>query len=158
MATRAYLFITLCIVCTLINGCHTRSSNASGINFKDTIYKTEFLSIYRGDTLYENDTIWFKPIDFTIHTSQFHYGGYRKLGSREYSYEIYFQRELVLSYCDSILKALPLYNENDADISAFNDRVTYNYIKNQASNNKMDSVIYADEAEVLLDGYLINQF
>ena len=113
----------------------------------DTIYRKSVVSVNNHDTIWAHDTIYFTPTAVNMPTSNFYYLAY---GHSSGAYKVYFPREKVISYCDSMLSELVPYQRDDSGIS---ERVTYEHLKSQALNNKTDSVITDDELPVLLEKF-----
>jgi hypothetical protein len=146
--TTSLTLISLILIIILAE-CTNNAGKTENINFEDTLYKTKILEISNGDTVREHDTIYFKSTDLTIDTTKFHYGVSARSSSNIYN--IFFPRNKVVLFCDSMLNALPPYDNQD--LVLFNERLPYTHIKEQASNDKMDEAIYVDELPILLERF-----
>jgi hypothetical protein len=139
-------------ICVLLFSSCTYNANkrfGDNINFKDTSYNKQVVAINNGDTILQYDTVYFTPINVTIDTSNFSYEACKQPCAKKDIYKIYFQRDLVVSFCDSMLTVLPLYkNNNDEYIRV--ERHFYEHLKEQAINNNMGEGIYADDLPILL--------
>lgn len=118
----------------------------------DTLHRNYIISIDKGDTLKRDDKIYFTSTDQSINTSHFYFEGCNPPCMRQNIYKIYFEREKVVEFCDSMLSAIPEYR-NQGDDTIFYRRISYSHLKEQAANNKMDEAIYVDELPILLDRF-----
>ena len=149
MTTSNILIVSLI---TLIISCmeNTKWQNVDDINFTDTLYETHFSLTNKGDTVFQYDTIYFAPTDLSIDTSGFFYEASTIPTSKDKTYKIYFNSKKVVSFCDSILKKFPPNPNNELD-DYFNDRLLYQALREEASNNKLNEAIFVDELHTLLD-------
>jgi hypothetical protein len=131
---------------------NTNKKFDDNINFKDTLNNTLIHAVNNGDTMWQYDKIYFTPTNLAVDTSNFCYEVCKLPCSNQDFYKIYFEREKVVAFCDSMLTALPPY-ENQDDNYIFYQRHIYEHIKEQAAKNKMDEVINVNEMAILLDRF-----
>jgi hypothetical protein len=119
-------------------------------NFNDTITTVKKTINSKGDTQYLVHKSYFISLNHQFDTSQFYYLIYQNPRETYNSYKIYFNRNEVIKYCDSVIKEI--YKEQNVNSSnRFYDLITFEHIKHQAISNKMDSMTYLDEPALLLD-------
>lgn len=142
------LIIILLCSCTV----NTTQKSVDDLNLTDTVYNAHIISVNNGDTIWQRDTIYFTPTSTNDEMSNFFYEACEQPCSAENSYKIYFKRERVIEFCDSLLAATPVYkNEGDEDI--FFARLIYDHLREQAVKNKMDDSYYVDELTILLERF-----
>lgn len=137
------------LFCLILLSCKEKSNTASTspINLADTIRRSDIKILPNGDSLIEYQTITFTPNDFTIPIASFYYEASSRHHEKGESYRIYFDREKVIVYCDSMLKALgPETPDN------FEARQIYNSILKNAQVGVGD-IIFVSETH-----YLMNRF
>jgi hypothetical protein len=97
--------------------------------------------------MWQHDKIYFVPSNPTIDTSSFSYVACERPCSD--IYKVYFQKEQVISICDSMLTALPEYKRQE-DHDIFYARYPYEHLKEQAQRNTMKD-LNNNEIALLLD-------
>ena len=141
--------IQLIILVLTLLSCSEKSKTASSlpIDFADTVRRTEVKKFSDGDSLVQYETITFTPNDFTVPIDSFYYeASGRRYNSGE-NYRIYFDKQKVIAYCDSMLKAL-----GPETLSNFNDLQVYSAILKNAKEGFGDA-IFISETHHLMDRF-----
>lgn len=129
------------------------------INIKDTIYENKTFFIQYGDTIWQQDIVYFIPTNPTTEISNFFYEASMDPWNEKTTYKIYFQRDDVIKLTDSMLHVLSPRKQDD--FASFHDEIRlFEHLKRQAVNNKIDEVIFGNELPVLLENIkplVINQ-
>jgi len=151
---RIALFLIFIFLDLLLQGCGTPNDSVidERVNFKDTLFETKVIFADSSDTLKQYNKIYYTPTDFSIDTSNFYYTACKQPCSEGKGFKVFFNRQAVVGFCDSILNTIPKY-KNQGDDVIFFERITYEHIRDQAIKNKMDNAIYVDELQILLDRF-----
>jgi hypothetical protein len=151
---RTAFFLKSLFLIVLFSGCRIRSDSEvnQAVNFKDTLFEVEVIYADSSDTIKQHNKIYFTPTDFSIDTSNFYYTACKQPCSEGHQYKVYFNRQAVVSFCDSMLRAIPTY-KNQGDEVLFYERISYEHIRERAKENKKDDVIYVDELPILLERF-----
>ncbi|HYH14518.1 MAG TPA: hypothetical protein VD794_04835 [Flavisolibacter sp.] len=136
------IIIAGCISCT-------NPLRQSQINFNDTLYSTQLFSVNGADTIRKHVKTYYKAVDTAVVKSEFYYTVSKDYGNINATYKVYFNRDSVIAFCDSMLKALPPKPENSFDYY-FNERVFYKEILEQAIKNDMGTTEMTEELDILL--------
>ncbi|HOZ80515.1 MAG TPA: hypothetical protein PLY34_21160 [Ferruginibacter sp.] len=148
-STYKVLYLSLLVI-----GCNYRADTLINrcTNFTDTIRKTTISFSEKGDTIKHFLRYYFSPAGVPIDTSNFFYTACLRPCEDKNIYRVYFQRDKVVGFCDSMLHSFPPNPNNEWD-EYFNTRVVYNAIKEQAASNKNDEVVYDGELYILLERF-----
>jgi hypothetical protein len=149
MTNSILISIIACSLC--FSACYNKTNTTTDnkINFRDTIHNRSIWTVTNdGDTMWQHDNIYFVPTDQTLDTSSFSFNACERPCS--YLYKVYFQKNKVISYCDSMSAVLSKY-KRQGDLDIFYARYYYEHLKEQAQNNTMKD-LNNNEIAVLLDG------
>jgi hypothetical protein len=145
---RSIIQIIILILALLSCGEKSKTSNTLPKDFTDTIRRTEVQKFADGDSLVEYQTITFTPNDFTIPIDSFYYEASSRRHEKGESYRIYFDKEKVIAYCDSMLKSLGPETLNNFDAR----RQMYISILKNAKEGFGDAIFVSETH------YLMNRF
>jgi hypothetical protein len=139
------LFYHIMLILTLLS-CSERST-IPAVNISDTIRRAEVVRSLDGDTLIEYQTITFTPTDPTVPMSNFYYKARSRDSEKGENYRIYFDKQKVIIYCDSVLKVLGPETEDN-----FNGVLLYSSILDNAQKG-FGETIFVGEAHFLLNRF-----
>ena len=127
-----------------------KTANSLQVDFTDTIRRTEVKKFSDGDSLVVYQIITFTPNDLTVPIDSFYYEASRRHDDKGENYRIYFDRKKVISYCDSMLKALS--HDTLGDFDAIQMYSVYSSILKNAQQGFGDAIFLSETH------YLLNRF